>query len=202
MKSQRRNAGRAVTRTGDREAQIIESATRMFQERGYDATTIQAIADDVGILKGSLYYYIDSKDDLLFRIIEDVHRGLGESVANSADYDDPLDRIRAFVEGHVRFCAANMPAIRVFLHDFRALSEDRKTKIVEERDEYNQQFRELVVAAGEEGLLREDLDIDLVVLAVFGMMNWMYQWYRPGGRKRPEDIGRTFADLVVQGLRA
>src|SRR5690348_15778646 len=88
---------------GDRESQILEAATRIFQERGYDATTIQAVADDVGILKGSLYYYIDKKEDLLFQIVEGVHRGLAESLAEVEAETDPVERVRVFIAAHVRF---------------------------------------------------------------------------------------------------
>jgi AcrR family transcriptional regulator len=192
---------RRAARSGDRDAQILDAATRIFQERGYDATTIQAIADEVGLLKGSLYHYIDTKEDLLFRIIDDVHRRLAKSASGVSEDLEPLERIRTFIEGHVRFCAENLPAIRVFLHDFRALSEERRETIVKERDAYNRRFHDLLRDAQVHGHLKPDLDLDLVVLAVFGMMNWMHHWYQPGGRKSADDIAQTFAALALDGMR-
>jgi AcrR family transcriptional regulator len=190
----------AGTTDASREDQILEAATRIFQERGYDATTIQAIADDVGILKGSLYYYIDTKEDLLYRIIETVHAGLAENSQIAFAKSDPVERLRLFIEGHVRFCANNLAAIGVFLHDFRALRGERRAEIVTKRDAYDQELRQLLREGKKAGVVRSDLDLDLIALGIFGMMNWMYQWYRVDGRNEPEDIGRTFAALVIEGL--
>jgi AcrR family transcriptional regulator len=201
MKTRARKATERASGNGDRERQIIDAATRIFQERGYDATTIQAIADEVGILKGSLYYYIETKEDLLFRISEEVHIGLAANLNSVDDAAEPLEQLRAFIANHVHFVADNLPAVRVFLHDFRALSEDRRKQIVKERDVYERRFRDLLTQAQDAGQIRNDLDLELVVLALFGMMNWMYQWYRPRGRKGPEEIARTFADVVLDGLR-
>jgi AcrR family transcriptional regulator len=202
MKTRARKGAVQLDADGDRESQILEAATRIFQERGYDATTIQAIADDVGILKGSLYYYIEKKEDLLFQIVEGVHRGLARSLEHVDAEKDPLERIRVFIAAHVRFIAENLSATRVFLHDFRALSPGRRKEIVSERDEYEGRLRELLGEAQQAGVVRDDLDLDLAVLAIFGMMNWMYQWYRLGGRNEPEEIGWTFAEFALSGLRA
>ena len=187
---------------GDREGQIIEVATRIFQDRGYEATTIQAIADEVGLLKGSLYYYIDTKEDLLFQIIQEVHRGLRASVEQAEAVTDPIAGIEAFIHAHVRFCAENLPAIHVFLHDFGALSEERHGEIIKERDAYNRRLRDLIADAQKQGLVRADLDLDLMVLSIFGMMNWMYQWYRPGGRRKPNEIAETFTAITLSGIQA
>jgi AcrR family transcriptional regulator len=198
----RKGAPVALDGDGDRKSQILDAATRIFQERGYEATTIQAIADDVGILKGSLYYYIDKKEDLLFQIFEGVHQGLAKSLEQIDANDDVLDQIRAFIAAHVQFIAENLSATRVFLHDFDALSKARRKKIVGERDAYESRLRELLEDARKAGALRKDVNIDLALLAIFGMMNWMYQWYSVGGRNQPEEIGWTFAEIVLSGLRA
>jgi AcrR family transcriptional regulator len=185
----------------DRESQIVAAATRIFQERGYTATTIQAIAEEVGILKGSIYYYIDTKEDLLFRISEDVHTGLAASLDGLGNAGgDPVEQIRGFIGAHVAFCAENLAATRVFLHEFRALGDERRRQIVAERDASERRLRDLVAEAQRQGLIRDDLDSELVVLAIFGMMNWMYQWYRPSDRLGPDEIGRTLADLALDGL--
>jgi AcrR family transcriptional regulator len=202
MKSLAYKNGTDGAEIGERERQILDAATRVFQERGYDAATIQMIADEVGILKGSLYYYIDTKEDLLYKIVEEVHRGLFETMQEATREGDPLARIEAFIEGHVRFIADNLPAIWVFLHDFRALDEERREEIVAARDTYDTRLRDLLAEGQAAGVIRQDLDLDLTVLAMFGMINWMYEWYRPGGRKTSDEIGRAFASLLFDGIRA
>ena len=202
MKTLAHRKGSDGPEIGERERQILDAATRVFQERGYDAATIQMIADEVGILKGSLYYYIDTKEDLLYKIIHEVHRGLFEAMEEATREGDALERIEAFIEGHVRFIAENLPAIWVFLHDFRALDADRREEIVAARDAYNGRLRDLLAEGQAAGAIRADLDLDLAVLGTFGMINWMYEWYRPGGRKGPDEIGRAFASLAFEGIRS
>src|SRR3954471_18714428 len=85
-----------------RQQEILEAAARVFHEKGYESTSIQDIADAVGILKGSLYYYIDSKEDLLYEILEGIHAEALESVRKATAEGDPLQRIRAFVAAHIR----------------------------------------------------------------------------------------------------
>ena len=111
-----------------RQTEIVEAAARVFHEKGYESTSIQDIAEAVGILKGSLYYYIRSKEDLLYEIILDVHE---DALANIRQVDegdgDALQKVRAFVTSHLVFNAENLTKMGVFFHDFRSLSGERRS---------------------------------------------------------------------------
>lgn len=184
-----------------RREDIFNAAARIFNEKGYAATSIQDVADAVGILKGSLYYYIDSKEDLLFQIIQDVHRvSLEWLEALEASPDETLVKLRTFIEGHVANNARNLEKIGVFFHDFRSLSPERRAVIVAERDRYDGFLRDLVRRGQQEGVLRADADPKLTSMAVLGAMNWLYQWYQPGGGAEPEQVAREFANLILAGL--
>jgi AcrR family transcriptional regulator len=194
-------SGRRVARK--RRAEVLDAAARVFHAKGYAATTIQDIADEVGILKGSVYYYISSKEDVLFEVLQEVHEAALKAVLDAIATDgDALQRIRAFVETLTRFNADNQVRMGVLLQDFRSLSEPRRRQLVQERDRYDRMLRELITEGQEQELVSADIDPKLAALAVMGMINTIYQWYRPGGEQRSEYIGSFYADLVIRALTA
>ena len=192
---------REISRRRHRE--ILDAAAAIFHDQGYEGTSIQDVADAVGILKGSLYYYIDSKEDLLFGVIEDVHReGLTLLEQWRASEGDALSKLRGFITGHVLQNIANRVKVRVFFQDFRSLSDARRKIIVEERDRYDQYLRELIRQGQKDGTIAADVDPTLTAFGILGMMNWTYQWYHPEGPSSPQDVAQQFADLVLGGLVA
>lgn len=184
-----------------RQSEILEAAARVFHEKGYESTSIQDIADSVGILKGSLYYYITSKEDLLYEIIQGVHEEALKNLDLVAALDgDALQKIRAFVVVHFQNNAENLVKMGVFFKDFRSLSGERRRVIVEERDMYDSFLRDLIRAAQDEGTVCADLDPKLTAITILGMLNWVYQWYRPDGEMNSLEIANLYGDFVVAGL--
>lgn len=182
-------------------AEIIEAAAVLFSGKGYAATSMQDVADAVGMLKGSLYYYIKTKDDLLFAVLNDVHeRGLGSAAQLLESKLDPIGMVRAFVERHVLFTAHHHVSVTVFFQDFRALSEPRKEAILRERDSFESSLRSLIEAGQRADTICSDIDARLAARGILGMINWMYQWYKPGGRLRDGEIAKQIGDLVVHSL--
>jgi AcrR family transcriptional regulator len=184
-----------------RQQEILDTAARVFHEKGYEATSIQDIADLVGILKGSLYYYIDSKEDLLYEIIRSSQEDAVATMADALAFEgDALEKIRAFVVAHVTFLAENLVRVSVFFHALRSLGEERRAEILAVRDAYYRQLRSLIEQGKKEGTIRAEADPEVAALAAIGTMNWLYQWYEPGGKKSVRQIAQGFADMIVYGL--
>jgi AcrR family transcriptional regulator len=184
-----------------REQDVIDAAAEIFRRRGYADTSVQDVADAVGILKGSLYYYIDSKEDLLFRVLLEVHedaRGVVEEVA--AMDAPPLERLRTYVRKHVMYNTRNLTKIAVYYHDFELLSPERRKVIVEQRHVYERFVEGLIEEAQERGDVAAGVDTKLASFYLLGAMNWLYTWYRPGGPATPEQLADLYADLIVNGL--
>lgn len=176
-------------------------AAKLFRAQGYDATSLQDLADVVGIQKGSIYHYIDTKEDLLFEIIEIVHARTEEGNSAWRDVDgDALTKVRAFVEGHLRVSVENLEYAEVFFRDSRALSAPRAAEIVKARDRYESDLRKLIAAAVKEGSTRPGLDASLATRVVFGMMNWIYLWYRADGPLSVNQLVSQIADFAVASL--
>jgi AcrR family transcriptional regulator len=185
----------------DRWQEILDAAAGIFAKKGYAATSIQDIADEVDILKGSLYYYIESKEDLLFGVIQDVHLPGLANLERQRSSDGPaLDRLRTFVSDHVKYNAQNLTKIAVFFHDFRSLTSDRRETIIRERDQYDHYLRELIAQGQEEGTICPGINGKLAAFAILGLMNWMYEWYRPEGQKSADEIAHAFAEMAVRSV--
>lgn len=186
----------------DRKQEIIDTAAEIFKAKGYEGTSIQDVADAVDILKGSLYYYINSKDDLLYEVIQEVHaRGLENLESSQQVGSNALERLHAFVKRHVTFNAANLTKMTVFFHDFRSLSADRRAEIVEERDEYDRYLRSLIAEGKKEGVFRKDVDPKLAAFSILGSINWLYHWYRDDGPNTIEEIAEGMATMAVNSVR-
>ncbi|MBW0103069.1 TetR/AcrR family transcriptional regulator [Pseudonocardia sp. KRD291] len=204
----RQPAGRSARRSGgerkpreERWAELIEVATQVFYEKGYDGASLQDIADRLGMLKGSLYYYIQSKEDLLFDVISTVHRdGLAVVRARADVEGSPLEKLESVIVGHVEHTCRNLVPTAVFLHELSALPADRRKEVLGSEHAYQGVFRDLIEQAQSNGDVRADLDPRLAALSVLGSTNWVYRWFRPGGAFTPEQIGAELAEMSIRGI--
>jgi AcrR family transcriptional regulator len=193
--------GATRARSKKREREIIDTAAEIFHRQGYADTSVQDVADAVGILKGSLYYYIDSKEDLLFHVLLEVHddaKGILDDVG--ALDAPPLVRLHEYIRRHIEYNARNLSKIGVYYHDFGLLTADRRDVIVKQRRMYEDFVVSLIVEAQEAGEVDGSLNPRLVANAVFGMVNWIYTWFKPGGGAGPEYLGELYAKLVISGI--
>jgi len=186
-----------------RDRQILEAAAHIFHERGYADTSVQDVANAVGLLKGSLYYYIESKEDLLFRVLQDVHAQAKQILDVVPEMDvPPLERLAAYVRGHVEFNLRNIEKVAVYYHDFEQLSPERREEIVATRKRYEEFVIALIEEAQKAGDVDANLDSHVAAYSLLGMLNWVYTWYRPGGKVSISDFGDLVAEIVVGGLRS
>ncbi|OZF39571.1 TetR/AcrR family transcriptional regulator [Rhodococcus sp. 14-2483-1-2] len=187
----------------ERWAELLQVATDLFYEKGYDGTSLQDIATRLGMLKGSIYYYIESKEDLLFEVVKTVYEdGMAVIRARSAEAGDPLTRLRNVIAGHVEHTCRNLVATAVFLHELDTLPPQRRREALGTDHAYQGVFRGLIEQAQAEGLVRSDVDPRLAALSILGSTNWVYRWYQPGGQMTPTEIGAGLADIAIGGITA
>jgi AcrR family transcriptional regulator len=180
---------------------ILESAVRSFARRGFYGTSMDDIAEDLKLTRGSLYYYFQDKEEILalchLVALEAVNRAL-ERVR--ADGLPPDVAIRRLVEEHVRVMVDGFHGTALAL-EIDALDHARRAQVVALRDRFEQGLRE-VLQEGIDRKIFRPLDPKLTAFAIFGSINWITRWYRPGGENDPEAIGSSFGELFVNGLRS
>tara|TARA_Y100001936_G_scaffold229483_1_gene251719 strand:- start:3640 stop:4317 length:678 start_codon:yes stop_codon:yes gene_type:complete len=180
---------------------IIDAAARMFDAKGYSATSTQDIANEVGLLKGSIYYYINSKEDLLFRIIEESHEGALRAIATVSHLEvGPLAKSYALVMAHVNVFHDDRVKHSVFFKEFRSLSDDRKQIIRGTGHAYSLFLRSILEEGQKVGQVDGVLNPRLATAGIVGMLNSMSFWYQDGGSWGPDIIGSQFAEQVVMGV--
>lgn len=194
-------AGRVGKRRYD---EVLRAAGEVFAEKGYEASSTQDIADRLGILKGSLYYYTDSKESLLFELVEGaLRRGL-QRTEKIAEQDKPaVDRLRELVQGHIEYLTDNLVNVKLLLHERRSLAPAHRDLVRELEEAYQSRVRALVAEGQADGSIRDDLDPRIVALAILGALNWLYRWYQDGnGHLGPAEIASQFSVILVEGSSA
>jgi TetR/AcrR family transcriptional regulator, cholesterol catabolism regulator len=188
-----------------RNDELVNVAATLFRERGYDATSMQEIADEMGILKGSVYHYVKTKEDLLWMVAEPVLLDLvGRAQEILGDEETPLpDRLAAAMEAHAVCFEDHFPHMFVMTRENgETLSDKRRDDIDGLRRKYFQIWRDAIVEGQESGIVRDDVRPSIAVHGIFGMINWMFRWFKPGGRASASDVAGQFALIAVEGLTA
>jgi AcrR family transcriptional regulator len=178
-------------------ATILRAAAAVFAEKGYHQASIRDISRATGVSLSGLYYYVRSKEELLFLIqdhcfgtvLENVERLLGGET-------DPRRRLRLFVENHVRFFVNNMREMKVLSHEADSLSGEYRRRVQAKKKKYT----DLCMSILEE-LRPADSPIDprVATFALFGMLNWIYNWYHPGRDVPVAELADGFSRLFLQG---
>ena len=188
-------------RKRNREAEVLDAAIDVFYRRGYAASTIQDVADKVGVLKGSLYYYIDSKEDLLHRIFTESH---AQSLILLADADaldaPPLERLRSYFRAYVLWYLKNVERVTIYLNDWKVLTGRRRAEVIEQRAVYEQFIARHIDEARRDGMLSSEIETKYAVFFLLGAINGVPTWYRRKGPDSPEHIAQSYADMAVATL--
>lgn len=191
----------AVSERVHRRDELVKVAARLFRERGYNGTSMQDLAGELGILRGSLYAHIASKEDLLFDIIDrGADRFLTRIEEVVAAQVPPDEKLRLAIRGHIETVAEHIDASTVFLNDWKFLSSDRRDAIQGKRDLYESMIREIVEEGVEWEIFPEDTDPKFATLLILSAVNWVHQWYSPEGPSTPGEIADRFSDMILHGL--
>jgi TetR/AcrR family transcriptional regulator, cholesterol catabolism regulator len=184
-----------------RREELIDAAVRVFANKGYEATSTQEIAEELGVLKGSIYYYIDSKEDLLFSVVQSVHDDMGRNLDRAKARTGAVEeRIRGYFEDLLRLTIDRLDYSTVFYNDFRRLSEEHQSIVIKRRDEYERYLVDLLREGQRSGAVRDDVDSKLMALSTLTMATLIYRWYKPGGSFTPDEVVEGYSRVVMSGL--
>ena len=182
----------------EKRREVIAGAAGLFDRAGYHTANMTEVAAAAGLRKPSLYHYFASKDEILFWIHEEFIDLLVQRQRERGELP-PAEALREVMGDVLSLMETHRGHVRVFFEHYRELAERDRATIREKRDAYYESVREVVERGQADGTFR-DLDPALVTLALFGMCNWAYQWYRPDGPLSSEAIAEFFFDLLTNGL--
>jgi AcrR family transcriptional regulator len=191
-----REAGNRQRR--NRRQDVLEAAVRVFHKKGYASASIQDVAEEVGVLKGSLYHYIDSKEDLLARIFEDSAGHFLEMLEEASGLDErPVERLRSFGRSCSLWYLRNIERVAIYATEWKHLTGKRRKEVVVIRETYESRLAGLIGEVKEAGEAAPDLDVNFATYFIFGALNGLPAWYRRRGPDPAERIADAYADLIV-----
>lgn len=184
-------------------AVILDAATTLFSRGGYAGTTMRDLAGVVGVLPGSLYAHIASKEQLLLEIVESgIDRFLGV-VSPLLDAEAPADDLlRQAIVCHIEVVAEDQRRTLVVFHQWRYLSPENRGRIVGKRERYEDIFATLVRRGIDDGHFDAALDERIAVLTVLGTLNWAAEWLSADVADGARAVGEKMADVLLGGLLA
>ncbi|AGE36181.1 TetR/AcrR family transcriptional regulator [Corynebacterium urealyticum] len=189
----------AKGRPGYSREEVVEVAIEEFLERGYEATSMGGLATRLGISKSAIYHHVDSKEQLLQEAVDAALNALAGVVAEVGQLDAGVEcRLRRLVDGAVAVLAAKQAEVALLLR-LRGNSEVEKRALDRRRDITNAVV-ELVVQGQEEGVVRRDILPGVAARLIFGVVNSMVDWYRPGGGAAYEEVREMVQKFIWTGL--
>ena len=182
--------------------EICRIAARLFFEKGYDGASMQDIAQAVGLTKAGLYHHVGSKDRLLFEIMNYGMDILHETVIDRVKaIADPREKLRQTVIGHIDLIVrARDQEVTVILHENRSLTGALRRKINARKKEYIRMLEDLIAQVQQQEGGKPLVSPRLATFALLGIVNWLYQWYRPEGPIKEPELAQTFVDFFFRGL--
>ncbi|HEY0003961.1 MAG TPA: TetR/AcrR family transcriptional regulator [Pyrinomonadaceae bacterium] len=181
---------------------ILRTAAQIFAEKSYHSTSMRDISRATGVSLAGLYHYCRSKEELLFliqdncfgHVLERLNQRLGET-------SDPVERLRIFIDNHLAFFAANMAEMKVLSHEAESLEGEMLDRVAGKKQQYTRLARR-ILSEVQQALPEAQRQINLTVAtyALFGMMNWIYNWYDPRGKLTVAELVETLTRLFLVGL--
>lgn len=180
---------------------ILRSAARIFAEKSYHSTSMRDISRATNVSLAGLYHYCKSKEELLFLIQDNCFgRVLERLEQRLQDVEDPIAKLGIFIENHLSFFAANMAEMKVLSHEAESLRGDLYTHVSTRKDNYTKLARKILREVQETGNSKEPIDLTVATYALFGMMNWIYNWYDPHGKLKVSDLADNVMKLFLNGF--
>ena len=182
---------------------ILRNAARIFAEKNYHSTTMRDISRATNVSLAGLYHYCKSKEELLFliqgncfgRVLERLEERLQE-------VDDPLTKLRIFIENHLSFFAANMAEMKVLSHEAESLAGDLHLHVSSKKEKYTKLARRILKDIQQQQDDGAQIDLTVATYALFGMMNWIYNWYDPRGKLKVSELVDNLTRLFLHGFVA
>jgi AcrR family transcriptional regulator len=180
---------------------ILRTAAHIFAEKSYHSTSMRDISRATGVSLAGLYHYCKSKEELLFLIQDNCFGHVAERLEERLeDVVDPLSKLRIFIENHLSFFVANMAEMKVLSHEAESLEGDLHAQVSTKKDRYTDLARSILSEIAETQHDKAQIDLTVAMYALFGMMNWIYNWYDPRGKLAVTDLVDNVTRLFLGGF--
>ncbi len=195
---------------------ILRTSARIFAEKSYHSTSMRDISRETGVSLAGLYHYCKSKEELLFLIQDQCFgRVLERLEQRIKGIEDPFQKLRIFIDNHLSFFAANMAEMKVLSHEAESLAGEMHEHVSTRKRQYTRMARKILsevqcfeTDSAQRASRRNDhrerttrrVDLTIATYALFGMMNWIYNWYDPRGKLPVSQLVDNITQLFLAGF--
>ena len=200
LRETKSSEGRTTGSRFDRRlGEILAHATEVFCEKGYEGASMRDLSRASGMSLAGLYHYFGSKERLLYLIQENTFSTIVEQLKQRLEeVSDPEQRIRIFIQNHLEYFVANQSGLKVLSHEDEALKNGFGSKIASIKREY---YRICVGLMDELKRARKlNFNSRTAVMSLFGMINWIYTWYKPRVDGSADELAREMGDIFLRGV--
>jgi TetR/AcrR family transcriptional regulator, cholesterol catabolism regulator len=185
----------------DPRQEILRTSARLFQQQGYDATSMNDIAAALRLSKGGLYHHFQGKDEILFNLMNHAMDISEERVINPVKtIADPEERLRMLIRRHIAVVLSERDReITVMLHENHPLSPALRKRINGRKKDYVHFVENLIAEVQRVRGSKGPVSPKAAAFALMGMLNWIYQWYRPQGELQEETLAEQYTKIFFQG---
>lgn len=180
---------------------IILSAVKIVNQKGYQGATMEEIAAELLMTKGSLYYYFKNKEDLIFQCHEMV---LGQAISDLQDcFNEEItneQKLRKMIASHIRYAIEEKETFNMIIKPDQTFSKNQLSPILKKRNEYASWFDQVI----QKGIAEGDFTIQepkIARMILLGSMNWIQQWYSPDGDKTMEELQALYAEYLLKVVK-
>lgn len=180
---------------------LLDAAAALFSEKGFNETTTREIATRLNIHQASLYYHVSGKEELLYRIskvsLEALERRVSAAIRNCGR---ERDRLNGFIRGHLEGMFENPDRAFAFISEFRSLSRAHRRELIMLRRNYSDLLKQEIASAVKAGILRRDISVSMLRLALFNYLNWTPRWYHVSGRLPLAGLAGIYSRVFFEGV--
>src|SRR2546423_9557494 len=180
---------------------ILRTSARIFAEKSYHSTSMRDISRATGVSLAGLYHYCKSKEELLFLIQDHCFGRVLDRLEERIELvEEPFERLRILIDNHLSFFAANMAEMKVLSHEAESLEGDLHKHVSTKKEHYAKLARKILRELQEQNGKRARVDLTVATYALFGMMNWIYNWYDTSGKLSVNQLVDNITSLFLRGF--
>ncbi|ANU24896.1 TetR/AcrR family transcriptional regulator [Planococcus donghaensis] len=180
---------------------IKQTSILLFEKKGFTETSIQDIVGELGVTKGTFYYYFSSKEQLLMDIhISYIDELLERQKAIRQEHHSNRTKLERLIALLIADIANHGPSGKVFFREMRHLDRDNAVKVKKKREHFRKNLEEIISEGIAKNEFRSGLEPEMVAFAILGVTNWSYQWFNPLGKISADQLARIYSDLILHGI--
>jgi AcrR family transcriptional regulator len=179
---------------------ICDIAAKLFAERGFESTTTRDISKAAGMSDAGVYYYFDSKELLLYQILDET-LSMGLDLIKKIDQSDktPGEKLGEITRLYTQYYAFDINRVKLLVEEQKSLSSAHRHELDEKQREYLDILVKVLEALKDQGEM-VSLDTSVCAFAFFGMVHWVYRWFKPNGRIRKDQLAEIFNQIFIKGI--